>query len=455
MAARHAKGALVLLVVAAQACASAVPAPETNTPSDSAPPAGPLTWHVDVDAAFVVSETVCPALAVGPEQRRARDFLVSARVVDGCQEIVLDLGRAADTWQDRDSATRVAPDVVVSSPDVWLWRPMPKRSGTLTLSLPPGFNAALPFPKHGDSYDVDASTWAFASAAVFGNVSMRELPVDAATLQVVMLPGELQMVRSEVDRWLSAAATAVAAGNRGRFPFPKVVVVVDPVWGSGVPFGMVERGGGPQALLLLGAQARVDDVVDDWVAVHELSHLLMPPVGVDDAWLGEGLASYHQNVLRARAGLLSESEAWDQLRDGFDRGEEAAARGPLTQSLADASRHMRAEGRYLQVYWGGAAVVLLLDVGLRQCAGIAVDDVVASFRAEQLRVDVRRIPARAFVARAAAAAPGCAHLQYDVDEALTRPFPLVEPLLRDLGIVPASATAPLARLRRVIVAKAP
>ncbi|MDP2340379.1 MAG: hypothetical protein Q8O67_05435 [Deltaproteobacteria bacterium] len=418
------------------------------------PSGGPLTWHVDVDDAFLLKETICPAVEVFPEDRRARDFLVSSRIVDGCRQLVFDLGRAANALQDRDSATRVAVDVVVSSPDVWLWHPRPARSGTLTVKLPPGFSAVLPFPagEAEGSYDVDGSTWAFVSNAVFGKVPAHEIVVGGSILHVVMLPGEPKMVRSEVDRWLTAAAEAVASANHGRFPFARVVVLVDPVWGSGVPFGMVSRGGGPQALLLLGEKASVGDVVDDWVAVHELSHLLMPPVGLDESWLGEGLASYFQNILRARTGLMSEREAWEELREGFERGAAAASRGPFTVSLREASAQMHSSGRYLQVYWGGAAIVLLLDVGLRQCAGVGVDDVVASFRAEQPRVDVRRVPAREVVARAAGMAPGCKHLQADVDAMLARPFPAIDALLDDLGVAPGhlSEKAPRSSLRRAI-----
>lgn len=413
----------------------------------------PLRWTVDIDSSFVVTETICPAVDVGPEDRRAREFLRSSKVVGGCRELVLDLGRAADALSDRNTAQRAGADVVVSSPDFWLWRPRPARSGRLAVTLPEGFSAVLPFPQAaGGGFDVDASTWAFISAAVFGRVRSRDLVVAGSTFQVVLLPGELKMVSSDVDRWLTAAAESVASANHGQFPFKTVVVVVDPVWGRGVPFGMVSRGGGPQVLLLLGAEAVVGDVVDDWVAVHEFSHLLMPPVGVDDAWLTEGLASYYQNILRARIGLLTQRQAWEGLRDGFQSGADAAKRGPFTVSLKGASARMHQEGRYLQVYWGGAAVILMLDVELRRCAGLSVDDLVASFRAEQQRVDVTRIRAQDFVARAAGLAPACAPLQGLVAAALGRPFPETDSVLRDLGVGSSalSDTQTLSALRRQI-----
>jgi hypothetical protein len=217
---------------------------------------------------------------------------------------------------------------------------------------------------------------------------------------------------------------------------------------------MVTRGGGPQVTLLLGERARVDDVIDDWVAVHELSHLLHPLVGLDEAWFGEGLATFHQVVLRARAGLIDEDDAWAALRDGFERGQAAAERGPWTLPLREGSARMRAEGRWVQTYWGGAAIVFALDVGLRRCGGGSIDDVVAAVRAEQPRVDAVRVPARSIVARAAAAGSACAHLEDDVERMLAEPFPGdALDLLEALGAGPAGLIedAPLSSLRSSIM----
>ena len=41
-------------------------------------------------------------------------------------------------------------------------------------------------------------------------------------------------------------------------------------------------------------------------------------------WLAEGLASYWQNLLRARTGLLTPQQAWQQLDAGFGRGRSVA-----------------------------------------------------------------------------------------------------------------------------------
>jgi len=433
-------GMLAACQTAAPATAKVVvaPRPETLSLRSVARLDEHLRWRL----------TTCGAdpHTVGPVDERARRFVVDRAVVDGCLVVTIDLLAAADALRQRDAAVRHGDDVVTASPDLWLWTTSPPRPTVLTIQVADGVDVAVPFPRRPDgAFDVDVSTWRWLSSATFGRIHQRFVEVQGgAHLRVVTLPGTLQMSADDVDRWLQTAARAVALGSAGRrFPIPEALIVVDPVGGDDVPFGMVTRGGGPQVLLLLGGEARVDDVVDSWVAVHELSHLLSPPVGLDEAWFGEGLASYHQNVLRARAGLLTSTQAWGALLDGFERGRASAG----TMPLREASAVMRSEGRWLQVYWGGAALVLAMDVALRRC-GSSIDEVVAGFRAEQPRADTRRLAASAVVARAAQV-PACAGITAMVEAGLARPFPEVSQLLADLGVDGAGApTAPMSPLLR-------
>ena len=72
--------------------------------------------------------------------------------------------------------------------------------------------------------------------------------------------------------------------------------------------------------------------------------------------MSEGLASYYQSISRARVGMISTRETWEDLRAGFERG---ARQG---RTLGDATENMRAELAYMQVYWSGAAIFLLADL---------------------------------------------------------------------------------------------
>jgi hypothetical protein len=77
---------------------------------------------------------------------------------------------------------------------------------------------------------------------------------------------------------------------------------------------------GPSILLLPASDATVGELESDWVAIHELSHLWMPRLYPGDRWLSEGIATYLQEVLRARCGLQSRTKAWTRIKEGFDRG---------------------------------------------------------------------------------------------------------------------------------------
>ena len=139
-----------------------------------------------------------------------------------------------------------------------------------------------------------------------------------------------------------------------------------------VLFGIAGRGMQPSITLLMSPHASEAALLSDWTAVHELAHFLVADLDDDDAWLSEGLATYYEEVLRAREGVLGETEAWSAIERGLARGREACT----GMTLREASRSMQETRAYACVYWSGAAVVLLADVAYRR-AGSSLDVAVA------------------------------------------------------------------------------
>ncbi len=439
------KLALALKLALAGVCGLSACAVSSTAPLSAAPiPTTPasLRWWLTIEDDLSLHARVCQADGsplgpndvddIGPIIPRTRAFTTTPVLVAGCLHVTVDLARAAAALDDRSEAKRLASGVVVASPDVWLWTRRSLAGGALTLrTSSTRVRAVVPFSPHpslrdddgGETYLVEESTWRHVSQAVFGEVTIRRIDDAGAKFTLVTLPGERHMEDDDVEQWIQAAITAVVAGAgpSGRLPFERATIVVEPVPGDGVPFGMVARGGGLHAWLTLGERARLEEVVDDWVAVHELSHLLQPPVGVDEAWFGEGLATWHQVVLRARVGLVTEAEAWALLRDGFTRGAASAEDGGRLP-LHAASARMRREGRFLQTYWGGAALIFAVDVALRRCAALDFDDVLADVMAHQTAPG--RLSARSILHRAATATPACAHIDDEVDAMLQEPFPM-------------------------------
>ena len=86
-----------------------------------------------------------------------------------------------------------------------------------------------------------------------------------------------------------------------------------------------------------------------------------PYLGDRGSWLSEGLATYYQNVLRARAGLLTSVQGWDRLKEGFEDQRDSYA-----TSLQDSARDMHASHDFRRIYWSGAAFCMTVDTDLRR-----------------------------------------------------------------------------------------
>src|SRR6185436_8924834 len=97
------------------------------------------------------------------------------------------------------------------------------------------------------------------------------------------------------------------------------------------------------------------DLDVDWVAVHEMIHLAFPSVAREHLWIEEGLATYLEPVVRVRAGMMSEDDAWRALVEMLPNGLPRAGDRGLDRT--------RTWGR---VYWGGALYCLLADIEIRK-----------------------------------------------------------------------------------------
>jgi hypothetical protein len=264
----------------------------------------------------------------------------------------------------------VADGVVVTAPSEWLWVPRLEdgQSVRIELSLPDTVAASVPWRKIGaDTYELARSPGSSTGSAIFGPIEVLDLALGETRLSVALVDGpDLTLDRETMRSWLEAAAGDVAA-VAGRFPNPDLQVVVQPVRSRGrspVPFGYVIRDGGEAVRFFVDPQRSLDDLLDDWTATHEFSHLLLPYVRSREKWVSEGFASYYQNVLLARRGAYDESEVWQRLHRSFSIADDV--RDP--PALRDLHERPFWETRML-VYWSGAAMALLADTRLREASG--------------------------------------------------------------------------------------
>lgn len=189
---------------------------------------------------------------------------------------------------------------------------------------------------------------------VWGSPTALPIKATSGSIEVLVLRGDRAANDAAIGRWVGATAAALDSVY-GRFPAERVLIAVVPSEGAGVPFGRTVPAGGASILLCVGAKTAGEDLFSDWVLAHELFHLGIPSMPSDGRWLDEGLATYYEPVLRARAGLLPEQQAWAELREALPFGSATMAE----PSLAAAEEHDR-------VYFGGAAFALAADVEIRK-----------------------------------------------------------------------------------------
>ncbi len=388
------------VALAGAGCAGLTTRPTTKAPATTSPP----RWHVRLlpGAAVesgVVATQLCfaglPPPRVGPEHRPALAFLlgtpqaltprgvvlepalevddrgiVTERLPPGaCVGFDVDIEAAALAIDRRDVATQVG-RAIVASPDVWLWRPLPWPADVDAgvLAIEPDSDAALPFERDSTgAYVVRESTFLLQSYGAFGARGPRErrrrrgVDLDVVHLTAAGPPA------AQLGAWLEVAVDDVA-GPLGHFPTERVLVLVWPVLGHRpIVSGFLGRGGGVSAVFLVdddvseGAGEPEGPAVDDdgrWVLTHELAHALLPPIRRVDAWFNEGLTTWHQEVLPARAGRRLRAEASAQLGRGFRTGAARAASDGLSLERACAERDRLGTDQHC--YWGGAALIELL-----------------------------------------------------------------------------------------------
>ena len=267
--------------------------------------------------------------------------------------------RFEPTWLPMTASTNVV------SQSQWLWRPQPfpeALTASVRIVLPEGARVSLPWPLEGGIYHPDRSAFFIESYVAIGTFDLVPLTLGDKSVEVARVGSSPD--DAAVRRWIERAIRA--ASSPGHSPAKRLHFVVVPVDAprEDVVFGMLRRGGGASILLVPSEHATQAGLDEDWVAVHELSHLWLPRFVSEDRWLSEGFATYLQEVLRARCGLQSASHAVRRLRDGFQRGR----RSGTGRSLANEARDMDRTGAFHRVYWAGAAFALDVDLRIREAS---------------------------------------------------------------------------------------
>lgn len=176
-------------------------------------------------------------------------------------------------------------------------------------------------------------------------------------------------MQAELVEWLDHITQALLQVY-GRWPRENWEIAVEATSAGSnepIPWAHVVRADVDRVEFYTAQSTTADKLKSNWTGYHELSHLLIPYRGWGDMWFSEGLATYYQNLLQARSGILDEQAMWQKIYEGFMRGRaQTEFDGEELQRLSPKLRQQRS---YMRVYWSGAWYFLAAEVKLRQQSG--------------------------------------------------------------------------------------
>jgi hypothetical protein len=353
------------------------------------------------------------------------------------------------------SCPRRVGGAMLATADVWMLRPDTQGDAAVHVDVrggdPSRFVTGLRRDPRG-GYALRAGELGEASYTAFGDFRRSVLDLPGAALEVVMLGAPLAMGDAAALVWIRSAATCLA-GLYGRFPVAATVFVVPVPGADEVVFGRVMSLAGGSVILLFGADTRPATSREDWVVVHELSHLGTVSFVGEGHWLEEGLATYYEPLLRERAGWMTEAELWKHFTDEMPRGVHAPDEPPAIEDRDDVD----------STYWGGALFAMLADLEIRKASQgkRSLDDVLRASLREL--GDATRVARLADFLRVGDAATGTTALS-DVFErfAVRGTSPDLAAVWAALGVargkdgaITLRDDAPLAAVRKAMAAGSP
>jgi hypothetical protein len=218
-----------------------------------------------------------------------------------------------------------------------------------TVAITLGRRAWPAFSSAGDDYADGESIY-----AALRRTSATGLEIGGGRLDVALVGDIADLDQRRVMAWVRQSAVAVST-YFGRFPVERAGLLIVAEGGGRIHTGTTFGYAGSAIRVHVGRAAGEAAFREDWILVHEMTHLALPRLPDRNLWLLEGNATYVEPIARAQAGQLDVAIVWRWALRGLPQGQVGPGAGGLDGT--------RDHGR---IYWGGAAYWLLADIAIRR-----------------------------------------------------------------------------------------
>lgn len=170
---------------------------------------------------------------------------------------------------------------------------------------------------------------------------------------VVRSRGLDPLPRAMLHEWTRGAAQMIATYYGGTFPVPGLEITLQATTGDRVGFGQHQDG--RWIRIRYGRGCTAETFANDWVMVHEMLHATFPDLSDDHRWMQEGLSTYLEPIVRARAGATAEHDVWRRWTNSMHHGRPKPGDGGLDETHT-----------WGRLYWGGTLFWFVADVRVRE-----------------------------------------------------------------------------------------
>lgn len=176
--------------------------------------------------------------------------------------------------------------------------------------------------------------------------------------------------KAMLTQWISQTLDAIE-GLVGPYPFD-VNIYFNQINNSHesvsltgpTPWAHTQRGRKQGVKFYVDTRYPIEDFLNDWTAPHELSHLIIPYLGKNNAWFAEGFASFMQYQVMQSMGVISQEQAMAMMQKRVKKAENDYSEKGV--SFISAAPRLVQKKKFPVMYWGGAVYFLSIDQVLKK-----------------------------------------------------------------------------------------